>query len=103
MTLRSLNASNACIVVVDATKGVTDADLGLFRILRGVSTQRMILFINKIDLVQGTAEDARWVAKQIAASVLMNLEAIRFRSLSAAHNRPTRTTRITPPIAQYPG
>jgi hypothetical protein len=73
MTLRSLNASNACIVVVDATKGVTDADLGLFRILRGVSTQRMILFINKIDLVQGTAEDARWVAKQIAASVFDEL------------------------------
>jgi translation elongation factor EF-G len=73
MTLRSLNASNACIVVVDATKGVTDADLGLFRVLRGVSTQRMILFINKIDLVQGTAEDARWVAKQIAASVFDEL------------------------------
>jgi GTP-binding protein EngB required for normal cell division len=73
MTLRSLDASNACVVVVDATKGVTDADLGLFRILRGVSTERLILFINKIDLLKGTAEHASSVAEQIAATVFEEL------------------------------
>ena len=73
MTLRSLDASNACIVVVDATKGVTDADLGLFRILRGVSTQRLILFINKIELVPGEDEEAQVVAQQIATSVFDEL------------------------------
>ena len=38
-----------------------------------MSTQRMILFINKIDLVQGTAEDARSVGQKIAASAFYEL------------------------------
>lgn len=73
ITLRSLDTSDACIVIVDATKGVTDADLGLFRILRGVNTQRLILFINKIDLLQGAPEQRLAATERIAAIVLQEL------------------------------
>ena len=73
MTLRSLDASDACIVIVDATKGVTDSDLGLFRILRGVNTQRLILFINKVDLLRGTPEQRQAVTGQIATIVQQEL------------------------------
>lgn len=73
ITLRSLAASDACIVIVDATKGVTSSDLGLFRILRGVNTQRLILFINKIDLLPGTENQRRVVTDRIARIVLQEL------------------------------
>lgn len=72
-TLRCIDASDACIVVLDATKGVTDSDRGLFRILRGVNTQRLILFVNKIDLLSGAPEHVRSVTEEIAATVSQEL------------------------------
>ena len=66
ITLRSLDASAACIVVLDAKKGVTQSDLGLFRILRGISTQRLILFINKIDLLESEHEPPEVATQRIA-------------------------------------
>lgn len=73
MALRSLDASDACIVTIDAAKGVTDSDLGLFRILRGVNTQRLILFINKVDLLPGTPEQRRAVTDRITTIVRQEL------------------------------
>jgi len=70
MTLRCLDSSDACIVVIDATKGVTDADLGLFRILRGVNTQRLILFVNKVDLLPSSPEP---VIEAISAAIAREL------------------------------
>ncbi|MGI9477088.1 MAG: GTP-binding protein [Hyphomicrobiaceae bacterium] len=73
MTLLSLDASDACIVVIDATKGVTDSDLGLFRILRGVNSQRLILFINKQDLLLGPLEQRSAATDRIARIVRQEL------------------------------
>lgn len=73
MTLKSLDGSDACIVLIDATKGVTDSDLGLFRILRGVNTQRLILFINKVDLLPDAAEQRRSMTDHITSIVRQEL------------------------------
>lgn len=70
LTLRCLDSSDACIVVLDATKGVTDSDLGLFRVLRGVNSQRLIIFVNKIDLLPGAIEP---VLQQISSAVAKEL------------------------------
>lgn len=72
-TLRCIDASDACVVVLDATRGVTDSDLGLFRVLKGVNTQRLIMFVNKIDQLVGTPERVRAVTEEISASVSSEL------------------------------
>jgi len=69
MTLRCLDASDVCIVVIDATNGVTEADLGLFRLLSGINAQRLIVFINKVDQLSGSVEEIEGITRHIANSV----------------------------------
>ena len=73
MTLRCLDASDVCIVVIDATKGVTEADMGLFRLLSGINAQRLIIFINKVDQLNGSTEVIDGVTNRIANSVFSAL------------------------------
>lgn len=72
-TLRCIDASDVCIVVLDATRGVTDSDVGLFRVLKGVNSQRLILFVNKIDQLAGSPERVRAVTEKISLSLSKEL------------------------------
>ena len=73
MTLRCLDTSDVCVVVIDATKGVTEADLGLFRLLRGINAQRLIVFINKVDLLKKSQEEIEKVIQTISSSIYREL------------------------------
>jgi signal recognition particle receptor subunit beta len=63
ITRRQLERADVYIVVLTAQQTLSDADLGLLRLLHGLHKQRLIVFINRIDLLGEVAADAARVAR----------------------------------------
>jgi GTP-binding protein len=68
-TIRSINAideSDVCILMIDATEGITQQDLAIFRLAR-TKSKGIIIMVNKWDLVKkdtNTARDYEAVIKE---------------------------------------
>jgi GTP-binding protein EngB required for normal cell division len=56
ITRQNLEAADVCVVVVTARHPLSAADLNLLRTLRGLNKDRLIVFINKIDELNGGEE-----------------------------------------------
>lgn len=59
ITRRSLESADLYIVVLTARQPLSDADVALLRILRGLHKERFIVFINRIDDLADISQDQR--------------------------------------------
>lgn len=70
ITRRSLETADLYIIVLTARQPLSDADVALLRILRGLHKERLIIFINRIDdladISQDQAEVREYVEKRVA-------------------------------------
>ena len=70
ITRRSLESADLYIVVLTARQPLSDADVALLRILRGLHKERFLVFINRIDDLSDISQDQReiqeFVKKRIA-------------------------------------
>lgn len=57
ITRRSLETADLYIVVLTARQPLSEADVALLRILRGLHKERILIFINRIDDLSDIAED----------------------------------------------
>jgi signal recognition particle receptor subunit beta len=62
ITRRSLDGADFHIVVLTARQPLSTADVALFRILRGLHKDRIVVFVNRIDELATLPDDARIVA-----------------------------------------
>jgi signal recognition particle receptor subunit beta len=62
ITRRSLDGADFHIVVLTARQPLSTADVALFRILRGLHKDRIVVFVNRIDELATLPDDARTVA-----------------------------------------
>ena len=56
VTRQNLQTTDLCVVVVTARQPLSNADLGLLRLLRSLNKNRLIIFLNKVDEIDGGEE-----------------------------------------------
>ncbi len=69
ITRQSLEAADICVVVVTARQPLSAADLNLLRTLRGLEKDRLIIFLNKIDELNGGAEVLHEIRRRVSATL----------------------------------
>jgi signal recognition particle receptor subunit beta len=65
ITRRSLDGADFHIVVLTARQPLSTADVSLFRILRGLHKDRIVVFVNRIDELATLPDDAKTVAELV--------------------------------------
>jgi signal recognition particle receptor subunit beta len=65
ITRRSLDGADFHIVVLTARQPLSTADVALFRILRGLNKERIVVFVNRIDQLATLPQDAQTVAELV--------------------------------------
>jgi signal recognition particle receptor subunit beta len=65
ITRRSLDGADFHIVVLTARQPLSTADVALFRILRGLHKDRIVVFVNRIDELAVLPDDAQMVAELV--------------------------------------
>jgi signal recognition particle receptor subunit beta len=65
ITRRSLDGADFHIVVLTARQPLSTADVALFRILRGLHKDRIVVFVNRIDELATLPADAQTVAELV--------------------------------------
>ncbi len=69
ITRQNLDAADICIVVVTARQPLSATDLNLLRMLRGLNKERLIIFINKVDEIQGGADVLAEIERRASATL----------------------------------
>ena len=67
ITRQNLEAAGICVIVLTARQPLSTADLSLLRMLRGLKKDRLIIFVNKIDEIDGGEEVLREVSGRLSA------------------------------------
>jgi signal recognition particle receptor subunit beta len=65
ITRRNLDGADFHVVVLTAQQPLSTADVALFRILRGLHKERIVVFINRIDQLATLPQDAKTVAELV--------------------------------------
>jgi signal recognition particle receptor subunit beta len=65
ITRRNLDGADFHIAVLTAQQPLTTADVALFRILRGLHKERIVVFVNRIDQLSTLPDDAEMVAGRV--------------------------------------
>ena len=65
ITRRSLDGADFHIVVLTAQQPLSTADVTLFRMLRGLHKERIVVFINRIDQLINLPDDAQAIAERV--------------------------------------
>jgi GTP-binding protein EngB required for normal cell division len=67
ITRQNLEDADICVAVLTARQPLSDADLGLLRVLKGLRKDRLIVFINKADELEGGAGIEGGLIRQVSA------------------------------------
>ncbi len=67
ITRQNLERANIFVIVVTARQSLSNADLDLLRILRGLRKENLIIFVNKVDEVENFDEHAETITGRIKA------------------------------------
>ena len=59
ITIGATEDADICLVVLDATRLISEADVALLRILRSLGRDRIVVFVNKIDQLGDVVEDVK--------------------------------------------
>jgi signal recognition particle receptor subunit beta len=65
ITRRCLDGADFHVVVLTARQPLSTADVALFRILRGLNKERIVVFVNRIDQLATLPQDAQTVAELV--------------------------------------
>lgn len=65
ITRQSLGEADICVIMLTARQPLSTADLNLLRMLRGLNKNRLIIFINKIDEIDGGEAVLREICERI--------------------------------------
>ena len=78
ITRQNLEAADICVVVLTARQPLSMADLNLLRLLRGLNKNRVIIFVNKSDQIEGGEEVLQEVSRQLSAVLQQEFPATHF-------------------------
>ena len=67
VTRQSLQAADLCVVVVTARQPLSNADLSLLRLLRSLDKNRLIIFLNKVDEIDGGEAVIHAISQRVSA------------------------------------
>ena len=66
VTRQNLQTADLCVVVVTARQPLSNADLGLLRLLRSLNKNRLIIFLNKVDEIDGGEEVINAISNRVS-------------------------------------
>ena len=66
VTRQNLQTAHLCVVVVTARQPLSNADLGLLRLLRSLNKNRLIIFLNKVDEIDGGEEVINAISNRVS-------------------------------------
>src|SRR5262249_40447001 len=61
----ALKSADAYVVVVNAQQALSSSDLALLRLLHGLQKSRLVVFVNRIDLLANPAQDSAAVVAHV--------------------------------------
>ncbi len=67
ITRQNLEAADICVIMMTARQPLSTTDIGLLRMLRGLKKDRIVIFINKIDEVEGGEDVMREILHRVSA------------------------------------
>jgi signal recognition particle receptor subunit beta len=65
----ALKSADAYVVVLNAQQALSSSDLDLLRLLHGLQKSRLVVFVNRIDLLANPAEDGAAVAAHVRSKL----------------------------------
>lgn len=84
VTCRSLDRSDVFIVVLSAHQALTDVDIGLIRILAQQDGKDVLIFVNRIDELEGYDQKYERVTEDVAARLTKAIPEIEFTILAGS-------------------
>jgi len=66
VTRQNLQTADLCVVVVTARQPLSNADLGLLRLLRSLNKNRLIIFLNKVDEIDGGEQVINAISNRVS-------------------------------------
>ena len=111
ITRQNLEGADLCVVVLTAKQPLSAADLNLLRMLRGLNKNRVIIFVNKADEIDGGEEVLQQVSHQLSAALSREFPATHFEivcgsaiwartALLSGHIQRDRKSLTAPPESQ---
>jgi signal recognition particle receptor subunit beta len=61
----ALESADACILVLNAQQALSSSDMSLLRLLHGLQKNRLVVFINRVDLLANPVEDGKTVVAHV--------------------------------------
>ncbi|MGJ5221980.1 dynamin family protein [Bradyrhizobium oligotrophicum] len=65
LSRESLDHTDACIVVLNAQQALSSSDLDLLRLLRGLQKEKLVVFVNRVDLLGRPIEEGQIVMRHV--------------------------------------
>jgi signal recognition particle receptor subunit beta len=65
LSREALDRTDACVVVLNAQQALSSSDVGLLRLLRGLQKDRLVVFINRVDLLPDPQAQGRVVMEHV--------------------------------------
>jgi signal recognition particle receptor subunit beta len=76
LSREALKSADAYIIVLNAQQALSSSDLDLLRMLRGLQKSRLVVFINRVDLLANPAEDGASVAAHIRSKLAVEFPGV---------------------------
>ena len=61
----ALQSADACIIVLNAQQALSSSDMSLLRLLHGLQKTRLVVFVNRVDLLANPLEDGKAVLAHV--------------------------------------
>jgi signal recognition particle receptor subunit beta len=65
LSREALESADACVLVLNAQQALSSSDMSLLRLLHGLQKNRLVVFINRVDLLANPVEDGRTVVAHV--------------------------------------
>jgi signal recognition particle receptor subunit beta len=65
LSREALESADACILVLNAQQALSSSDMSLLRLLHGLQKNRLVVFVNRVDLLANTVEDGKTVVAHV--------------------------------------
>jgi signal recognition particle receptor subunit beta len=76
LSREALESADACILVLNAQQALSSSDMSLLRLLHGLQKNRLVVFINRVDLLANPLEDGKTVVAHVRRKLAVEFPGI---------------------------
>ena len=76
LSREALESADACILVLNAQQALSSSDMSLLRLLHGLQKNRLVVFVNRVDLLANPVEDAKTVVAHVRRKLAVEFSGV---------------------------